>query len=253
MAKICAYPRTVPGKDTEQMLLAAGAGLPREITEAARDAGMDTVTLPPFPMLPSPVAAHADLLIHPLGEVIYTFRDYFRIAEREIGLICRASGAVTEFMTAVPGDRYPADVPLCAKRVGNSFIANPRTAAELCRRAAVNGLALIPVNQGYAACSTALAGDGVITADAGIAKAVRRAGIPVLEIRPGHIDLPGYDYGFIGGACGFCAARGEVWFTGDPMTHPDGRAILEFIHARGLVAVSPRKGRLFDCGGMFFF
>lgn len=234
------------------MLLAAGAGLPRELSDAAHAAGIETVILPPHPLLPSPVAAHTDLLIHPLGDVLYTFRDYRGIAAHEIDRICDAAGISLEYISAVPGEKYPADVPLCARRIGRHFIANPRTAPELCRKAAERGLDVIPVAQGYTACSAAVCGDCIVTADRGITKAARGAGIQVLEIREGDIDLPGYDHGFIGGCCGFCAERGEVWFTGDPLTHPDGAAILDFLRARGLHPVIPRSGRLFDCGGMFF-
>ena len=67
------------------------------------------------------------------------------------------------------------------------------------------------------------------------------------------VDLPGYGYGFIGGACGFCAERGEVWFAGDPLTHPDGAAVVDFVTSRGFRAFPLGSGRLFDCGGMFFF
>ena len=67
------------------------------------------------------------------------------------------------------------------------------------------------------------------------------------------VDLPGYGYGFIGGACGFCAERGEVWFAGDPLTHPDGAAVVDFVTSRGFRAFPLGSGRLLDCGGMFFF
>lgn len=235
------------------MLFAVGAGIPRNMLDGTAATGVETVILPPYAALPSPVASHADLLIHPLNGVLYTFGGYYRIAAREIDRICENSGFELRFIEAEAGELYPKDVPLCAKRMGDMFISNPRTAPEICRSAGAAGLHIVPVSQGYAACSTAVAGDGVITADAGIAAAAHRAGITVLEIAPGHIDLPGYGYGFIGGACGFCAERGEVWFAGDPLTHPDGAAVVDFVTSRGFRAFPLGSGRLFDCGGMFFF
>lgn len=235
------------------MLFAVGAGIPRNMLESAAATGVETVILPPYAALPSPVASHADLLIHPLDGVLYTFGGYYHIAAREIDRICEKSGLELRFIEAEAGALYPKDVPLCAKRAGDLFIANPRTAPELCRSAEAAGLRIVPVAQGYAACSTAVVGDGVITADAGIAASAHRAGITLLEIAPGHIDLPGYDHGFIGGACGFCGKHGEVWFAGDPLTHPDGAAVTDLVTSRGFRVFPLGSGRLFDCGGMFFF
>lgn len=239
------------------MLFVTGAGIPREIKEAACALGAEPLCLPPYAALPSPVSAHADLLIHPLCGALYTSADHYYHtpgAREAIDRICRKAGLELAFINSVLGDKYPADVALCARRVGRYFIANPQASPELFAAAQRAGLKAIAVKQGYAACSTAAVGDdAIITADPGIAQAADAAGLDVLNIRPGHIDLPGYSYGFIGGAYGFCAERGEAWFCGDPSLHPDGARILSFIRKHGFTPVSLASGRLFDCGGIFFF
>ncbi len=239
------------------MLLVTGAGISREIKEAACALGVKPLCLPPYAALPSPVSAHADLLIHPLCGTLYTSADYYYRtpgAREAIDSICRHAKLELAFIKSVPGDKYPADVPLCARRVGEYFIANPQASPELFAAAQRAGLKAIAVKQGYAACSTAAVGDNaVITADPGITHAAHAAGLDVLNIQPGHIDLPGYGYGFIGGAYGFCAARGEAWFCGDPLLHPDGERMLSFIKEHGFKPVLLASGRLFDCGGIFFF
>lgn len=239
------------------MLFVIGAGAPGEIIDAARKRGTEPLLLPPYPALPFPVAAHADLLIHPLDGRLYTWSDYYSCvpgAAKVIDLICERSGLSLCFISADAGDEYPADVCLCAKRIGDFFIVNPQTAPELFEASKQSGLYPIAVKQGYAACSAAQVGkNAIITADSGIARAAGSSGLEVLGIKPGGIDLPGYRYGFIGGASGFCSRSGEVWFCGDPSTHPDGERILSFIRSCGSETVLLSERRLYDCGGIFFF
>lgn len=239
------------------MLFVTGAGTPGEIIDAARKRGTEPLLLPPYPALPFPVSAHADLLIHPLDGRLYTWSDYYVSvpgAAKVVDRICERSGLSLCFISADAGDAYPADVCLCAKRIDDFFIVNPQTATELFEASKQSGLYPIAVKQGYAACSAAQVGkNALITADSGIAKAAVAAGLNVLDIQPGGIDLPGYRYGFIGGASGFCSRRGEVWLCGDPSSHPDGKRILSFIHSCGSEAVLLSERRLYDCGGIFFF
>ena len=58
------------------------------------------------------------------------------------------------------------------------------------------------------------------------------AGIDVLTIRPGYVELPGYDTGFIGGTSG--RVGNEVIFNGDLSAHPDFPEIRDFIADRGI-------------------
>ena len=66
----------------------------------------------------------------------------------------------------------------------------------------------------------------------------------------GHISLPPYEYGFIGGASGEC--REEIYFCGDVKTHPSSREILEFIDKHGKKAISLSDGELLDIGSILF-
>ena len=64
-------------------------------------------------------------------------------------------------------------------------------------------LTKIHVKQGYTRCSLLPVDDrSFITSDAGIAKTLAEHDTDVLLIHPGHIHLPGFDYGFIGGTGG---------------------------------------------------
>ena len=112
------------------------------------------------------------------------------------------------------------------------------------------GIMLIEVRQGYAGCSTLVLGtDAIITADASIHTAATARGITSLLIRPGFIDLPGHDYGFIGGASGIAGNR--ILFTGDLSHHPDFQIIKNFIEGREKKIVPLSRNRPVDLGTIF--
>ena len=129
---------------------------------------------------------------------------------------------------------YPEDIPFNVACTGKYFIHNLKyTAPVLLKRAEELGLEMVNVRQGYAKCSTVIVDeDSVITYDRGLGKACTEAGMDVLMITPGHILLPGYDTGFIGGASG--RIGDTVIFNGDLSAHPDSDRIIRFIEDRGL-------------------
>ena len=129
---------------------------------------------------------------------------------------------------------YPKDIPFNAACTGKYFIHNLKyTAPVLLKRADELGLTVVNVKQGYAKCSTVIVDEeSIITYDRGLGKACSDAGMNVLMVAPGHVLLPGYDTGFIGGASG--RIGDNVIFNGDLSAHPDSDPITRFIEARGL-------------------
>ncbi len=111
------------------------------------------------------------------------------------------------------------------------------------------GKTLLPTRQGYARCAACTAAGGLITADRAILRTAREAGLPVLPIRPGHVSLPGYDTGFLGGASGD-DGQGTLLFAGNVALHPDHAAICAFLHTRGVTPVSLDDGPLTDVGSL---
>jgi hypothetical protein len=106
------------------------------------------------------------------------------------------------------------------------------------------------VNQGYAKCSTAIVGESwLITADTSIHAAAHAAGLDPLLVRPGYIDLPGYEYGFIGGASGL--AGDMVLMTGTLYHHPDHEAIEAYVGERGRKLMILSRKRAVDLGTIF--
>jgi hypothetical protein len=84
----------------------------------------------------------------------------------------------------------------------------------------------------------------------GIANKLRNLGVNVLLIEPGHISLPPYEYGFIGGASGVCGDK--VYFLGNIKLHPDGERMEKFIRDAGLIPVNLSDEPLVDLGGLMF-
>lgn len=126
--------------------------------------------------------------------------------------------------------------------VGDYSICNEQTSGMR-----LSWLKRIPVKQRYARCSICVVDErSIITADHGIAKSCQGL-LDVLEIEPGHIELPGFDYGFIGG-CSFKLNAHELAFTGNLRTHPDAERIESFLRERGVKSVCMTDGPLLDIG-----
>lgn len=148
------------------------------------------------------------------------------------------------------GGKYPDNVSLNCALVGNHLICREKSVApkikEYCNKTDIE---IINVNQGYAKCSTLVVSENaIITSDKGIYKQAFKHNIRSLLISEGYIDLYEEKYGFIGG----CSLRvgDKVCFFGDINTHPDHKAIKEFIENEGLKPVSLIKDkRLNDIGG----
>jgi len=192
------------------------------------DCGHTVCMLPPLPQLERAVADHPDLIFCSLGPERTVFR-----------------GKISAVRSP-----YPSDVPYNACCTGKYFIHHLKhTAPELLASAEAAGMTLIHVPQGYARCSCLPVDEtSVITADRGISSACRSAGLDVLEIRPGHIKLPGYEYGFIGG----CGGRigDTIVFHGSLDGHPDGAQIRRFIEERGLACADFPQFQLTDIGSV---
>lgn len=148
------------------------------------------------------------------------------------------------------GTSYPDDVPLNVALVGNYLICNPKyTASEVIESARKREIEIISTNQGYSKCSVCVVSDSaIITEDESIYKACKNK-LKVLLIRKGKVRLPGYDYGFIGGASAYI--NGTVYFFGNIRAHSDFHLIDHFVSENGASIVSLSDSQpLTDIGGI---
>jgi len=90
----------------------------------------------------------------------------------------------------------------------------------------------------------------IVTSDRSINTAAKNAGLDTLLIAPGHIDLPGYSCGFIGGASG--RFLDIIYLTGSIKDHPDRERITDFIDSKGLHMKILSDQTIFDAGSIFF-
>lgn len=209
--------------------------------------GIDVLEVPPHPRLPGPIADHSDLLLHHLGAGRVVVTD----SSPQLAQSLQQFGFNTTLYERGLGSKYPNDISLnCFALNGVLYCLPKHTAEELLNYYQSNIGRVQPVNQGYAKCSTCIVNaHSIITADPSIQAAAERNGLDVLGIRPGHIALPGYCYGFIGGCTGLLN-QNLLAFTGDITRHPDSGSILRFCGERGVEVLSLNRGPLLDIGGI---
>ena len=212
--------------------------------------GFRVLSLPPYEKLGKTVSAHTDLLVFIIENKIFTYGDYARQSALESLL------SDTDYEIAYVSEKaesvYPKDVYLNALTVGNKIFARlDCLSSDIKIYAEKAGSELVNVKQGYARCTAVpLSDNAVITADPSITGAARANGIDILQISSGNVRLDGYDYGFIGGACG--VFEDTVFFAGDLSLHPDGERIDKFCRNHGKEVVSLSDEPLYDVGSIFF-
>ena len=217
-----------------------------------RNEGFEPILLPAAAYLQSGVASHTDMLIFLGFGKLFCHEKYYAGNRQVIDHIASLSSSEVCVSSEPTGEKYPSDVLFNACLVGNRLICNEKTVSKLVLEAARSqGYEIINVSQGYTKCSISVVSDNaIITADKAIAAACKGVGIDVLTVSEGHISLPPYDFGFIGGASGVCCDK--VYFCGDLSLHPDGDTISAFCKKHGKVPISLSDRKLFDCGTIIF-
>ncbi len=200
--------------------------------------GVEAITICDDIRLPQPVCSHADVQCCHIGNrVVFTTNQGLNIDGYDVRLI-----------NEVPNNSYPGDCLLNCFVLKNILVSGKDCSHSVVEYAHQNSIEIRTVNQGYAKCSTAIvSSDAIITADKTIAKALEND-CYILIIKPGSIQLPGYNYGFIGGACGKLSEN-TMAFCGNPYRHSDGKQIVSFIESNNCEAVSLCNGALIDFGG----
>ena len=202
--------------------------------------------------LPWQVNGHPDMVYH-------------RVTEK---LACVAPDCFTDLMKAfslhknifegrvfIKGDTtlgrdYPKDVPYNLLRIGNRIFGKlAATDKKLLKAIEEEGIELVDVKQGYAKCSVAVVSEtSAITSDAGLIKELEHHGIQSLYLEPGGIVLPGYEYGFIGGASGLL--ENTFFLTGKYEQDSINKRIEEFVDEMGVHIVYLSNEKIVDLGSI---
>lgn len=209
---------------------------------------IEVITVPPCTDIQKQVSSHPDMLFHHLGGnkiVCYKNAD-----ESVCKKLCRFGFELIKNKNSLLPN-YPNDIALNAARVNNHLLCSKNYVDDvILNYCSKNNLHIINVKQGYAKCSTAIVDENsIITADSSIEAEALKNGIDVLKIREGFINLPGYDYGFIGGCCGKLV-KNELAFCGDIKKHPDYNVIENFLVKRGIKIKMLGTQQLRDIGSI---
>ena len=204
--------------------------------------GYNPVRLPPFSLLDHRVATHPDMLLFPLDDGILLHRVYY-----EEHKSFWKSLLFSFVLTNEPiGKDYPKDVLFNALPIGNTVYGGKTVSKQVLSAFSRH----VPVKQGYTRCSSCKVGNGIITQDKTIFNALKQDGIEALLISSGHIALPGYDTGFIGGAS-VALSKETTAFFGTIEDHPDYERMSDFAKKHGVKLLSLSNEPLTDCGGGF--
>lgn len=214
--------------------------------------GFRVIRLPASKSLTAPIASHPDMLAFYYKNKIITSAEYCERAPYVFSDLRELLPSVSvSFTDESPEEKYPRDAIFNALPIGKYLFCKADTVSKSVLEYARDcGLEIVATRQGYPACTTLAFGNSAITADPGMANALTAAGITVTVIKNGNIELPPYDYGFIGGAAG--VFKNTVYFLGNIDTHPDAESILAAIAAEGFSAVSLSDGPLRDLGRIIF-
>ena len=204
-------------------------------------------------MLDPRLAGHADLSVFPAGERMWLSP---QLKGTEIHEMLHEFGYFVDFPNISEGILHPADARLNLCAVGKHLFFSPKASApEIVEFLTISeGYQPIPVKQAYLRCAMLpVDEDSLITADPGVAKAARAAGLQVLRIEPGHVALEGFAYGFLGGAGFLLPEQKLAVLTGRLDRHPGKGRIEAFLRERGLALHILTDEPIFDIGSAFVF
>lgn len=189
---------------------------------------------------------HTDLqLLHYNKDTVFVLKECTSLKEN----LKKYFPNVIEISKNIDKD-YPNNVMLNCVVLNDKLICNTKTISdEVLQMAIKDNLKIINVNQGYTKCSTCIVNENaIITSDKSIYKSCRNE-MDVLLIRQGYIELPGTDYGFIGGSS-FKCNRNTLVFTGNIKLHPDYESIKSFAQNHNVELLSLTENTMIDIGSI---
>lgn len=204
-----------------------------------RREGFDPILSQPNQQVDARISDHPDLFVFADGECLIVDPWHYDHYARNLPDKPLVRG------TLPATGLYPADTRYNALVVGGCLIHGPETDPRILERYTDR----IPVKQGYVRCSLLPVDDqSLITSDRGLARALSHR-YEVLTIEPGTIGLPGFPYGFIGGASG-CLDPLAVHLTGDPGEGTEGSRIRKFCEKHRRALCYPAKLPWLDLGSL---
>ena len=206
--------------------------------------GLDIIESQAAENMISPVRNHTDIVLHHLGDKTFVAEPGVYSYFKEI----LYGGDVLCGKQAVQ-DKYPNDCFYNVARIADTVFLKVADDVIL-DFDNLNYTKKIYTRQGYCKCNICVVSENAfITSDEGIYKQGINNGFDVLKINSGHIDIDGYEYGFIGGASGLIA-KDILAFCGDVSGHPDHENIKSFLRNYNVYIQNLSNSKLFDIGSV---
>ncbi len=218
-----------------------GQNIPRKCRDSLEKMGYNTVLLPPFSRLQKGVSTHADMLVFKGKNGLFVHVDYY-LENKE--LFDSLGVKIIKSDENIDSD-YPHDILFNAVVSGDTLFSNTDYTSKFIKAETKTH---IRVKQGYTACSTCrVTENAFITADEGLYNAYRQNGVDALLIEKGHVLLPFYDCGFIGGAS--VRLENTLCFFGKIEDHPSYCSMVNFAKKYKIELKSLSDEALVDIGG----
>ena len=223
------------------MKIILAGNMPPELIKAVEGQGFEVILSPCNPNVASGLSYHPDMQLASINGVFVCEKSLYNYYRSALGPNVKLEMGATELFC-----NYPGDIAYNIKVIQNKVFHNfKHTDPQIMVHA--KGMELVDVSQGYSGCSICAVGrNAIITADKPIDCKAIEAGVDSLLIQPGYISLPGYDYGFVGGAS-FCA-NNTVYFFGNIKYHPDCKQIEDFCNRHNVAILSLAECPLVDYG-----
>lgn len=196
------------------------------------------------------VSFHPDIQIHFVEKDVAicppnTFDYYKNILPTNINIICGTSRI---------SSTYPSICAYNIARIGKYVICNTKYAEKtILDFYSKKEYKIIHTNQGYAKCNICpISENFLITEDKGILNSLSNEDdIKVLLIEPGNVRLPGFKYGFIGGASGII--ENKLLFCGTFPYVKDREKIVACLKEEGVELIELSDNPLCDYGSIIPF
>ncbi|MFT8315778.1 MAG: DUF6873 family GME fold protein [Clostridium sp.] len=209
--------------------------------------GFEPIIVPPSNRLYNAVCGHPDMLLHIIDKKNIVVHSTMELSF--INILKNLNYNVIKSHNSLK-ETYPYDIFLNALSTKDIFLHNLKyTDKNLISM--IKDKKLLNVKQGYSKCSTALINNSAaITSDIKIHDMLTYNGMDVLLVPPGHIGLPGLNYGFIGGTCGI-VEEGSIVFFGSLDNYLYGGMVLKFLIEQDVKPIFLSEGNLIDRGTLF--
>lgn len=239
----------IPNAKASIAIIDARASL--EIKNSLNNLGVKVIDTCKCEELYDSISYHPDIVMHPINHekviVAPNVYDYYNDILPFYGIkVIRGEKKL--------GRNYPENIAYNVARISRYAVHNTKfTDEKLKFYLEKEHIEFIHVRQGYSKCSIAIiAENACITSDPSIYNELIKHRVDVLMIKEGYIELPGFNYGFIGGTTGMLSER-DLLIAGTLKDHPSLFDINDFLIKHKIKIHYLSNNKIIDIGSIITF